>query len=49
MGFLSDARLRALPGFKFTRGSDSVFGIGMVIFANDNAAKATADAAGSIR
>jgi hypothetical protein len=22
------------PGFKFTRGSDPVFGIGMVIFAN---------------
>lgn len=29
------------PGFKFTRGSDPVFGIGMVIFANGAAAQFT--------
>jgi hypothetical protein len=29
------------PGFKFSRGSDPVFGIGMVVFADSAAASAT--------
>jgi hypothetical protein len=32
------------PGFKFTRGSDPVFGLGMVIFANGEDATTTAQA-----
>jgi hypothetical protein len=37
------------PGFKFTRGSDPVFGIGMVIFANGEDAIATEKAIGDLR
>lgn len=37
------------PGFKFTRGSDSVFGIGMVILANYEAVKATSNTLGMLR
>jgi len=37
------------PGFKFARGSDPIFGIGMVVFASDDAAKATADTLGILR
>jgi hypothetical protein len=37
------------PGFKFTRGSDPVFGIGMVIFANGDDAAATTRAISDLR
>lgn len=37
------------PGFKFTRGSDAIFGIGMVIFANAKAAELTADTLALLR
>ena len=37
------------PGFKFTRGSDRVFGIGMVIFANGEDATATEKAIANLR
>lgn len=36
------------PGFKFTRGSDPVFGIGMVIFAKGEDAIATEKAIGDL-
>jgi hypothetical protein len=37
------------PGFKFTRGSDPVFGLGMVIFANGEDAAATERAIAELR
>lgn len=37
------------PGFKFTRGSDPVFGIGMVIFADRAAATRTEQAIAAVR
>jgi hypothetical protein len=37
------------PGFKFTRGSDPVFGIGMVILANSEAALCTEKTIGALR
>jgi hypothetical protein len=37
------------PGFKFTRGSDPVFGLGMVIFANGEDAAATTQAIADLR
>jgi hypothetical protein len=37
------------PGFKFTRGSNPIFGIGMVIFANDDAAETTTKKLGILR
>jgi len=37
------------PGFKFTRGSDPVFGIGMVIFADGAAATRTEQAIAAVR
>src|SRR6185312_12698056 len=37
------------PGFKFTRGSDPVFGLGMVIFANGEDAATTAQAIAELR
>jgi hypothetical protein len=37
------------PGFKFTRGSDPVFGIGMVIFANGTDAATTEHAIADLR
>jgi len=37
------------PGFKFTRGSDPVFGIGMVVFADRAAASATSQCLDELR
>ncbi len=37
------------PGFKFTRGSDPIFGIGMVVFANGEDAATTARAIADLR
>ena len=37
------------PGFKFTRGSDPVFGLGMIIFANGEDALATEQALLALR
>lgn len=37
------------PGFKFTRGSDPIFGIGMVIFANRDAALYTESVIAKVR
>jgi hypothetical protein len=37
------------PGFKFTRGSDPIFGVGMVIFANSKDAKSTEEAIKGLR
>lgn len=37
------------PGFKFTRGSDPVFGIGMVIFADGDAARQTENTIAKLR
>lgn len=37
------------PGFKFTRGSDPIFGLGMVIFANGEDASATEETITALR
>ncbi len=37
------------PGFKFTRGSDPIFGLGMVIFADGESASITAQAIATLR